>query len=70
VIFPGWTRDVVMALPWASFIQVPADIWLGKREGWDLVAGLAFGAGWAALLLAACWVVLGRATHKVVVQGG
>jgi hypothetical protein len=34
------------------------------------VAGLAFGAGWAALLLAACWVVLGRATHKVVVQGG
>jgi ABC-2 type transport system permease protein len=70
VIFPGWTREVVMALPWAMFLQVPADIWLGKREGWDVVLGLAFGAGWAAVLLGACWLVLQRAQHKVVVQGG
>ena len=70
VIFPGWTRDLVMALPWATFIQVPADVWLGKREGWDLVAGLVFGVGWAAVLLGACWLVLDRATRKVVVQGG
>jgi hypothetical protein len=34
------------------------------------LTGLAFGAGWAALLLGACWFVLGRATRKVVVQGG
>ena len=58
VIFPGWSRDVVMALPWASYIQVPADIWLGKREGWDLLAGLGFGALWAAVLFAACHLVL------------
>ncbi len=70
VIFPGWSRDVVMALPWASYIQVPADIWLGKREGWDLLAGLGFGALWAVLLFAACQWVLARATRKVVVQGG
>jgi ABC-2 type transport system permease protein len=70
VIFPGWTRDVVMALPWASYIQVPADIWLGKREGWDLLAGLGFGVLWVALLLAACHLVLARATRKVVLQGG
>ena len=70
VIFPGWSRDVVMALPWATFLQVPADIWLGKREGWDVVVGLAFGVGWAAVLLGCCWLVLGRATRKVVVQGG
>ena len=70
VIFPGWSRDVVMALPWASYIQVPADIWLGKREGWDLLAGLGFGALWAAVLFAACHLVLARATRKVVVQGG
>ena len=51
VIFPGWTRDVVMLLPWATYIQIPADIWLGKRAGWELVGGLALTAGWAVLLL-------------------
>jgi ABC-2 type transport system permease protein len=70
VIFPGWSRDVVMALPWASYLQVPADIWLGKREGWDLLAGLGFGAFWVAVLFSASWLVLERATRKVVVQGG
>jgi ABC-2 type transport system permease protein len=70
VIFPGWTRDVVMALPWASYLQVPADIWLGKREGWDVLAGLGFGALWVAVLFGACHLVLDRATRKVVVQGG
>jgi ABC-2 type transport system permease protein len=70
VIFPGWTRGVVLALPWASYIQVPADIWLGKREGWELVGGLAQSAGWAALLLGACMLVLRQATRRVVVQGG
>ena len=33
VLFPGALRDLAMALPWASFIQVPADIWLGQRAG-------------------------------------
>jgi ABC-2 type transport system permease protein len=70
VIFPGWSKDVVMALPWAAFVQVPADIWLGKREGWEVVTGLGFGVLWAAVLFAACALVLGRATRKVVVQGG
>ena len=49
---------------------MPADIWLGKREGWDLVAGLAFGVGWAVVLFGVCWLVLRQATRKVVVQGG
>ena len=33
VIFPGWLRDVALALPWAAYLQIPADIWLGKRSG-------------------------------------
>jgi ABC-2 type transport system permease protein len=70
VIFPGWTRDVVLALPWAGYLQVTADIWLGKRAGWELVGGLALQLGWIAVLFAACWWVLRRATRKVVVQGG
>ncbi len=70
VLFPGWSRDLVMALPWAMFIQVPADIWLGKREGWEVLLGLGFGAAWAAVLFGACWLLLRQATRKVVVQGG
>ncbi len=70
VICPGWTRDVVMALPWATYLQVPADIWLGKRQGWDLLAGLGFGVLWAAVLFGLCALVLRRATRKVVLQGG
>ena len=70
VIFPGWTRDLVMALPWAAYLQVPADIWLGQRTGWEVLAGLAFAAGWVVVLLGCCSLVLRRAMLKVVVQGG
>jgi ABC-2 type transport system permease protein len=70
VLFPGWTRDVVLALPWAAFVQVPADIWLGQRTGTAILGGLAFQAGWAVVLLAGCAAVLRLAERKVVVQGG
>lgn len=70
VLFPGWTRDLAMALPWASCLQVPADIWLGQRSGPDVLAGLAFSTAWAVVLLLACAAVLRRAEHRVVVQGG
>ncbi|WP_246456147.1 ABC transporter permease [Nocardioides mesophilus] len=70
VLFPGWSRDLAMALPWSSFLQVPADIWLGRRAGTDALAALAFQAGWALVLLGACAAVIARARHKVVVQGG
>jgi ABC-2 type transport system permease protein len=70
VLFPGWTRDLVMALPWASFVQVPVDIWLGRRSGLSAVNGLAFQAGWSVVLLLLCALVLRQATRKVVVQGG
>ena len=70
VIFPGWTRDLAMALPWASYLQVPADIWLGHRTGVDALAGLGFQVLWAGVLLAMCAVVLRLAQRKVVVHGG
>ncbi|WP_193606968.1 ABC transporter permease [Nocardioides lijunqiniae] len=70
VILPDGLRELAMALPWATFLQVPADIWLGKRTGLEVVAGLAFMAGWAVVLLATCAYVLHRAERRVVVQGG
>jgi ABC-2 type transport system permease protein len=70
VLFPGWTGDVVLLLPWAAFVQVPADIWLGQRTGTAILGGLAFQVGWAVVLLAGCAALLRLAERKVVVQGG
>jgi ABC-2 type transport system permease protein len=70
VLFPGWTRDVATALPWAAYLQVPADIWLGHHSDAAAWRAIAFQALWAVALLAACRVVLERASRKVVVQGG
>jgi ABC-2 type transport system permease protein len=70
VLFPEPFRSVVMALPWSSFVQVPADIWLGRRSGAELAEGIAFQALWAVGLLLACRLVLHLADRKVVVQGG
>ena len=70
VLFPGWLGALAESLPWAATIQVPNDIWLGRYTGVGLIGALAFQAGWALALLAACQVVLRLATRKVVVQGG
>ena len=70
VLFPGLLGVIARALPWAAYVQVPADIWLGKRDGVDLLAALGFQALWAAILLGCCQLVLRAATRKVVVQGG
>ncbi len=70
VLFPGWLGTIAQALPWAAYVQVPADIWLGKHTGTDLVLALGFQVVWAAILLGCCQLVVRAATRKVVVQGG
>jgi ABC-2 type transport system permease protein len=70
VLFPEPLRSIALALPWSAFVQVPIDIWLGQREGWDVLAGLGFQAVWGAVLLLSCAGLLRLAERKVVVQGG
>jgi ABC-2 type transport system permease protein len=70
VLFPGWFGELARALPWASYIQAPADLWLGKHDGWGVVGTLALQAAWAAGLLIVCGLLLRVAERKVVVQGG
>lgn len=70
VLLPGVLRDVALALPWATFLQVPADIWLGKTTGVEVLGAYAFVVAWAVVLLGACALVLQRAERRVVVQGG
>ena len=70
VIFPGALKQVALALPWASYLQTPADIWLGHRTGNEVLEGLGLQVFWVLVLLALCHLVLEAATRKVVVQGG
>ncbi|NUR09467.1 MAG: ABC transporter permease [Nocardioidaceae bacterium] len=70
VLFPGWTRDLVLALPWAALVQTPIDLWLGHSTGVEAVAGLGLQATWAAVLLLGCGLVLRVADRRLVVQGG
>jgi ABC-2 type transport system permease protein len=70
VLFPEPLRSIALALPWASFVQTPADVWLGQRTGTDLLAALGLQVVWAVVLLACCRAVVAAATRKVVVQGG
>ncbi|MFG3494375.1 ABC transporter permease [Streptomyces sp. NPDC047928] len=69
-VFPGALGEVARALPWASMLQVPADVFLEKRTGWGLVQAYAFQAGWAVVLLAGGRALQAAATRRVVVQGG
>ena len=64
------TLTLAVMLPWASYLQTPADIWLGKDAGTEILAALGVQALWVVLLLIACHALLGAATRKVVVQGG
>jgi ABC-2 type transport system permease protein len=70
VLFPGWFGEVARALPWASYVQAPADLWLGKHQGWAILGTLGLQAAWAVVLLTACALLLRVAERKVVVQGG
>jgi ABC-2 type transport system permease protein len=69
-MWPDGVREVVYALPFASMVAIPIDIFLGKLRGVDLLAALALQAFWAVVMLALGRLVLSAALHKLVVQGG
>ena len=70
VVFPGWLGTIARALPWAALIQVPADVFLGKRTGTGLLSGYGFQLGWALALLAAGRGLTALAGRRLVINGG
>jgi ABC-2 type transport system permease protein len=70
VLFPSWLEPLARALPFASMIQLPVEVFLGKHSGAGLAGVFALQAAWLAALVAAGRVLLARATHKLVIQGG
>lgn len=70
IAFPGWLGTTAQLLPWAALVQVPADAFLGKNTGMDLLAAFGFQAAWAAVLLGAGRMLTLAARRKLVVHGG
>jgi ABC-2 type transport system permease protein len=68
VAFPGALGTVAHVLPWSALIQLPADVFLGRRT--DLLDVYAFQAGWAFVLLAAGRLLTMTARRRLVVNGG
>jgi ABC-2 type transport system permease protein len=68
VVFPGALGTVARVLPWAALIQLPADVFLGRRT--DLLDVYAFQAGWAMVLLTAGRLLTMTARRRLVVNGG
>jgi ABC-2 type transport system permease protein len=68
--FPSWLRTMAHVLPFASIVQTPIDIWLGKHHGPALVGIIAVQAVWAVVLLGLGRVTLRFGSRKLVIQGG
>ena len=70
VLFPSWLEPAARALPFASMIQLPVEVFLGKHTGVDLLGVFAIQLVWLAALVAVGRVLLARATRRLVIQGG
>jgi ABC-2 type transport system permease protein len=68
--FPPTIRAILLALPFAGLLQTPADIFLERLPGSDLLAALAQQLAWTIAFFLAAHLVLRQAEQKVVVQGG
>lgn len=70
VLFPHWIQPTVRALPFASMINTPVEIFLGRHRGGALLAAYGLQVAWLIVsVLAGRWV-LARATRKLVILGG
>lgn len=68
--FPEGVRNVVHVLPFVAMLALPADIFLERVRGAEVVATLLIQCVWVLVLLGAGRLLLRAATQKLVVQGG
>ncbi|MBW3639722.1 MAG: ABC-2 family transporter protein [Actinobacteria bacterium] len=67
---PSPFAGIAQALPWASMLQRPVEVLLGRHGGLELAGVLAVQTLWTVILLAVGQWLLTRATARVVVHGG
>jgi viologen exporter family transport system permease protein len=67
---PEWLQPLLLNLPFAGIIQVPADIFVGRLSGIAALQALASQAAWAAVMLLLAQLTVVSAIRRVSVQGG
>jgi ABC-2 type transport system permease protein len=70
VLFPDSIEPTIRALPFASMIGIPIEVFLEAHRGGDLVLVLTVQIAWLCALICAGRVLLARATKKLVIAGG
>jgi ABC-2 type transport system permease protein len=68
--FPDGLASFAKALPFAAYVNTPAEVFLGQVQGAALGRALAHQAFWAIALGLVGRAVYRRGVHKLVVQGG
>jgi ABC-2 type transport system permease protein len=68
--YPDWLEVLAWALPFASMVQAPIEVFLGHARGVELAGLLALQAFWAGALLLLGRALLGAGLRKLVIQGG
>jgi ABC-2 type transport system permease protein len=68
--FPDWLQPWVLALPFASITQTPADLFVERVTGADALLPLVVQGFWAIVLLGLAQLATLLATRRVVFQGG
>jgi ABC-2 type transport system permease protein len=69
-MFPDWLQAIVLVLPFAAMIQIPADMFVERISGAAALSALALQVFWAVVMLGCAQLVTAVATRRVVVQGG
>lgn len=68
--FPSPLAEISLASPFAGMVQTPADIFVGRIAGAELLGALGLQLFWALALLALSQLVVVMATRRVIAQGG
>jgi ABC-2 type transport system permease protein len=69
-LFPDGLEQLARALPFASMIQLPVEVFLSKHAGSALAEVYAVQIVWLVVLVALGRLVLAQAVRRVVVHGG
>lgn len=68
--FPEWSQPLLTWLPFASIVQIPTEVWLGRLTGSALFEAVGRQVFWALLLAVGGQLTVYLGERKLVVQGG
>ena len=68
--FPAWVQQVLRALPFASIVNAPVEVFLNVTTGPALLAALGQQLFWAVALGLLAHIVLALGTRKLTIDGG